>query len=164
MLACWFNVNWKVWRCELGPRAKEMIRGHELAATPCGPGTPYAMILEGDAQILLLGVGLESNSVFHTIEAICEVEYLMQAQADIFKIVDASGFSRELPVRRHVNGIARRFPAMRSLLEDRGVLRTGHVGQADAMLLEGRVFLDTMIGVLRGDPAHLLAERTNATA
>ena len=148
----------------LGHCAEELTQGHELAATPCGLGTPYARTLDRDGQILLLGVGLESNTMFHTIEADCKVEYLMQAQPDIFRIVDASGLARELQVRRHANGIHRRFPAMRSLLENRGVLREGHVGCADTLLLEGSAFREVMVDVLRINPIYLMATCTNDPA
>ena len=137
--------------------AEELTFGHELAATPCGPGTPYEKILDG-GQILLLGVGLESNTAFHSIEAICQVDYLMQKDPEVFTIVDSSRKSRKMSIRRHANGIPRRFPALQPLLERPVVLRCGRVGPADSMLLEGAAFRDAMVDLLRENPACLLEE------
>jgi aminoglycoside 3-N-acetyltransferase len=146
-----------------GPRARELMAGHELAATPCGPGSPYEKILDG-GQILFLGVGLESNTAFHSIEGMCQVDYLLQQEPQTFAIIDSAGNSRDFSVRRHANGIARRFPAMQSLLESRGALRRGHVGPAPSMLLEGSIFRDVMIQRLRDDPACLLEEKSHERA
>jgi aminoglycoside N3'-acetyltransferase len=123
--------------------------------TPCGQGTPYEKILDG-GQILFLGAGLESNTAFHTIEAICHAEYLLQAEPQTFTIIDSAGNTRMLPVRRHANGIARRFPALQPLLEDCGALHCGHVGPAASMLLEGRAFRNAMIEQICEKPDCLL--------
>ncbi|MGO9115864.1 MAG: AAC(3) family N-acetyltransferase [Thermoguttaceae bacterium] len=148
----------------LGARAIELTRGHESAPTPCGTDTPYARILDGDGQVLLLGVGLGSNTAFHTVEALAEVSYLMQSQPERFTVIDASGNGRELLVTRHANGIARRFEAMGAFLQKHGILKLGQVGPAGSMLLDGRKFCQVLVSALRQDPTFLLAKNTDATA
>jgi aminoglycoside 3-N-acetyltransferase len=146
----------------IGVRSRELTGGHEMAATPCGYGTPYEKILL-DGQILLLGVGLESNTVFHSIEAFCNSDYLLQEESEIFTLVDATGNARRLPIRRHANGIARRFPEMLAYLKDRGALHEGRVGIAQALLLEGGVFQEAMVDLMRNDP-DCLTEKAYANA
>jgi len=148
----------------LGVTAIALTRGHESALTPCGMGTPYARILEFGGQVLLLGAGLGSNTVFHTVEALAEVSYLMQSQPERFTLIDASGNGRELLVTRHANGIARRFEAIGPFLEKHGILKRGQVGPADTILLEGRKFCEVLVPLLREDPTCLLAEHTDANA
>jgi aminoglycoside 3-N-acetyltransferase len=146
----------------IGVRSRELTAAHEMAATPCGSGTPYEKILL-DGQILLLGVGLESNTVFHSIEAFCNADYLMQEESEVFILVDATGNARRLPIRRHANGIARRFPDMRSYLKARGALHEGRVGIAPALLLEGNVFHEAMVDLMRTNP-NCLTEKDYANA
>jgi len=38
-----------------GPGAAELCRDHELRETPCGPGTPYLRIAEGNSSVLMFG-------------------------------------------------------------------------------------------------------------
>jgi aminoglycoside 3-N-acetyltransferase len=142
----------------LGPEARWLVDGHDGCATPCGPGSPYAKVLERDGQILFLGVGLESNTAFHTAEALAELPYFLREEAEEFTIVDDAGAVRRALFRRHRPGVARRFSDAVDTLSDRGVVRKGRVGRATALLLGGRVFLDVMNAILREAPAFLLAD------
>jgi aminoglycoside 3-N-acetyltransferase len=143
----------------VGPRAVDLTRDHDRSSTPCGPSSPYARILEADGQILFLGVDLDSNTAYHTIEAIAGLSYLLKPAPDEFEIVDARGVSRKLRVWRHEAGIARRFREWEDLLVKRGIARTGSVGSARLLLLEGRPFLETMTELIREDPRMLLPAR-----
>lgn len=142
----------------LGPSADGLLAGHERCATPCGEDTPYDRSLMKDGQILLLGVGLESNTAFHTIEALAGVPYLMRDQADEFELIDGGGGCRHIAVFRHRAGIPRRFGAVEGLLIERGVMRKGTVGRAEARLINGAAFRDLMSGLLRGEPHALLCQ------
>jgi aminoglycoside 3-N-acetyltransferase len=141
----------------LGPRAGDLVAGHEQSATPCGADTPYDRALRDDGQILLLGVGLESNTAFHTIEALANVPYLMRDEPDPFEIIDDSGTSRHLAVSRHRPGIPRRFAALEDVLVAHGLATRGLVGRATARLVAGAAFRDFMIQRLHDDPGYLLA-------
>lgn len=140
-----------------GPLAAELIEGHELATTPCGRGTPYARILDADGQVLLLGVGLESNTVYHTVEALSEVDYLLEDSPRLYTIADRFGQRRDLSVSCHCNGVARRFGAIEPLLVQQGILRVQRFGAGRAMLFNGLAFRDFMAECLQRDPAFLLA-------
>jgi aminoglycoside 3-N-acetyltransferase len=146
-----------------GPLAAELIAGHELATTPCGRGTPYARLLDADGQVLLLGVGLESNTVYHTVEALSEVGYLLEETPRLYTIVDRFGERRELSVSCHCNGFARRFGAIEPLLVQQGILHVQQLGAGRAMLFNGLAFRNFMMECLQRDPAFLLASQTTAT-
>lgn len=142
-----------------GPEAEWLIQGHERCDTPCGAGTPYAKLLERDGQILLLGAGLESNTAFHTMEALCAFPELLRPEMDTFKLVDAEGRTEELPVPQHREGIPRCFGEMESALVEDGAVRTGPVGEARAILISGLAFSEGMKARLRQNPWCLTAER-----
>jgi aminoglycoside 3-N-acetyltransferase len=141
----------------IGPHARSLADGHELCATPCGQGTPYAKLLDAGGQLLLLGVGLESNTVFHTVEAIAGVDYLLREEAEEFLIIDQSGAFRRLAIRQHRAGVARRFGAFEGMLVDMGIASRGRVGRAPTLLVDGAGFRDVMVALLRKDPGLLLA-------
>lgn len=140
----------------LGPGANALVQGHETCVTPCGAGTPYLKLLEAGAAILLLGTDLRSLTVFHTVEALAQVPYLMRPAPDRFELVDGHGISRTLDVLRHAAGRPRRFAEQEPLLARHGVLRPGRVGQARSCLVAGDRFLTTMTAALRADPRLLL--------
>lgn len=142
----------------LGPASAFLIDGHERAATPCGEGTPYDRALLADCQILFLGTGLQSNTAFHTLEAIASLPYLLQPEDDLFTIFDASGRSSQVPVRRHKAGIRRCFAETEPFYRKGGVVTAGRVGAAPSLLLNGAAFRTLTASTLKSDPEFLLAK------
>jgi aminoglycoside 3-N-acetyltransferase len=139
-----------------GPKADEIVAGHEVAATPCGAGTPYAKCLEWGCQILLLGVGLSSNTAFHTVEADARLPYLLRESREPFVLIDRFGGEHRREFIRHRSRVPRRFPATESMLLESGTLRRGAVGYSSSLLLEGREFRECLLAKLRDNCELLL--------
>jgi aminoglycoside 3-N-acetyltransferase len=142
----------------LGPMAAELVADHELAATPCGAGTPYDRLLLADGQILFLGTGLQSNTAFHTLEAIAGLQYLLEDRDDEFTIVDAGGRGRQLSVRRHKARIGRCFAETEPFYRQAGAVSAGTIGAARALLLRGAAFRSVTASALQRNPDFLLAK------
>ena len=142
----------------VGPLAVKFTDGHEYCSTPCGAGTPYEKIMQHNGQVLFLGVNLESNTAFHTIEAIADLPYLMKPTSDNFTVIDAEGNRRNLTIRRHAAGIPRRFMEWEDVLCENGILKSGSVGGARCLLVEGKSFLDFMMKRIVENPKALLAD------
>ena len=117
--------------------------------------------MDADGQVLLLGVGLESNTVFHTVEALADVGYLLEDAARSYTILDRFGQHQELCVWCHRNAIARRFGAMEPLLADQGILQAQRIGGERALLINGRAFRDFMTECVKKHPGFLLAAEAN---
>jgi aminoglycoside 3-N-acetyltransferase len=143
-----------------GTLAPWLVHEHECCDSPCGPETPYAKMLERDGQILFLGTGLESNTAFHTVEAIAGFPYLLCQEPDTFTVIDESKVSRTRAIYQQRPGIARRYGAMEGLLVERSVARRGLVGQTPSLLIAGAAFLEIMTAALYSDPSYLMATRT----
>lgn len=139
-----------------GPRAAEMLEGHEKAETPCGAGTPYARLLEADGQILLLGATLDSNTAFHCMEALCGYPDLLRAERDEFEIIDETGGRQRLRFTQQREGIARCYRAMREPLLQAGAAVAGRAGGAELLLMHGARFQAVVSEWLRNDPCHLV--------
>jgi aminoglycoside 3-N-acetyltransferase len=138
-----------------GPQADWLLQGHERSDTPCGAGTPYAKLLERDGQILLLGASLESNTAFHTMEALGGFPQLLRPEVESFQLVDAEGRTQELPVAQHLEGVARCFGEMGPTLVKAGAAQTGQVGDAQAVLISGSAFHEVMMDMMEKDPSCL---------
>lgn len=142
----------------LGPRALELTAGHEHSATPCGPGTPYARLLEMDAQILFLGTTLASNTCFHTFEAMSGFPQLMREEVPVFDIIDAAGRTEKVAVPLHLEGVVRRYAEMEEPFVSAGIAQRGKVGAAASILVEGGAMMRWTLDLLRKDPDALLAQ------
>jgi aminoglycoside 3-N-acetyltransferase len=141
----------------IGPLASYFTTGHENCSTPCGADSPYEKLLNQGGQILFLGVNLDSNTAFHTVEAIGDVSYLMKPEPEAFTIIDAAGNRKNISLRRHQSSIPRRFGEWEDVLFAEGFLKRGAVGNARSLLLDGQRFLDFMLDRVRKDPNMFLS-------
>src|SRR5215470_7185408 len=141
----------------MGPQAAWIVADHDQCTTPCGEGTPYDKALSYDCQILFLGTGLESNTAYHTVEALANASYLLEKEVDTFTLIDEHGESRLAKVRRHRPRIERRFTQWENLLVEEGIIRRGLVGRAPTLLLRGRSFREFMLHKLAMEPGFLIA-------
>ncbi len=145
--------------CAAGPLAQWLCEGHETSDTPCGEGTPYAKLLEKDGQILFLGATLESNTSFHTMEAVCDFPHLLRPGAESFELIALDGKTQKRAITQHLEGIGRRYDDMEEPLAKAGVARRGSAGEAKMLLLPGISFAQTVAKWLHEDPLHLMADR-----
>ncbi len=141
----------------IGRHALDIIEGHEHCETPCGYKSPYWKILAAGGGVLFIGVGLESNTAYHTAEALASVPYLLMDSPDVFEVIDENAKSRNIRIRRHRAGIPRRFRELESDLASASVVRIGTIGTTRCLLLKGKEFLDRMNEILGKDPNYLLA-------
>jgi aminoglycoside 3-N-acetyltransferase len=139
-----------------GSLAAQLTAGHALSSTPCGAHTPYAKLLEQDGQVLLLGVGLKNLTVFHTVEALANLPYLLQEEAEEFTLIDQQGAAKIVSLYRHTPRVPRRFSDTEDFLIAEGALKLGHVGAAPSMLIAGQRFYAAMMEKLLQDPTFLL--------
>lgn len=99
----------------LGSAAQSLTRGHEDTLSPCGTGSPFVKVASRPTgQILLLGVGHDSNTTLRAVEELAGMTYHLQNTP-----------TRRRPHRRsrnhshllaHAYGTPRRFPAIEPLL------------------------------------------------
>ncbi len=146
----------------IGPKARNLIAGHDTAKTPCGEGTPYARMIEERAQILFLGTTLDHNTMFHTFEAYADWPYLLRDEDEAFSVTDGSGSTKTMRFRRHARGPDRRYGAITPLLQQAGILRKGRVGASESLLVESAPMTELVMRRMREDPAFLVQQSAAA--
>ncbi|MDA7672962.1 AAC(3) family N-acetyltransferase [Verrucomicrobiales bacterium] len=144
-----------------GPKAEFLVHKHEFATSPCGEGTPYERILRADGKILLLGVGLESNTCFHCLEAMNRHSWLLREEPCRIDIVDYDGCKTEHLFYLQQERIKRAFPQTESFLSKNGAIEIGKLGKARCLLIEGGRFLDLVQSQLIENPRWLLKSTTD---
>jgi aminoglycoside 3-N-acetyltransferase len=142
----------------IGPRAEEMLTGHELSPTPCGPETPYGRLVEADGWVVLLGVGLECVTLFHHVEEVAAVPYHMQPALVRATVVDYDASSRTLWLGIHLYGPVRDFLRLEPELCRRGILLSTSVGPSQVRAIRAQPMVAYTLDVLARNPRALLRE------
>ncbi len=115
-----------------GPRAAEITAAHP-PDLPHGLDSPVGRIYELDGQILLLGVGHDSNTTVHLAENLAGVRY---RQHKHLTLLTGGQFIR-YPYSE-VDHCCENFNQLDQWLEADGCQRRGVVGQAEARLTRSR--------------------------
>lgn len=142
-----------------GPGAEEFINGHEACETPCGQGTPYELLVEQDARVLMFGTTLDSYTLFHTAEDAAKVPYLYLPKQLVLRSRNLNGEVKEIPTWRQDMSVTRRFGEMDVWLEKEGLLMRRKLGMGELLYIShaGAVH-ERIVKELRNDPLLLVAE------
>ena len=148
-----------------GPGAEELCRDHELRETPCGAGTPYLKIAEGNASVLMFGATMESYTLYHTAEDSADLSYLYMPEQFTLRTKGADGEIRSLQMWRQDMSIVRNFAATTDWLADQGLLIRRRLGLGELLFIPNTSALhETVVEKLRRDPLFLVDEKSKAEA
>lgn len=140
--------------CGVGERAEEILAGHLLDTTPCGPNSPFARLPGLEGQVLFLGCGLRPNTSMHAIEEQVVPPYLFGEPVD-YRVRLIDGQEITMRVRSHnFRGWEQRYDRMEAAMT-RGLAR-GTVLQADSFLLEAEQMWPAALACLRANPFHFV--------
>ena len=139
----------------VGAKAAPLLRDHEKAGLPCGPGTPWARNGAAGGKILLLGVTTRSNTTYHCAEEQIPNSYQLSREV-IQGVVVVDGEEIVVPSRLHVWGNRTDFSLVNAELAERGYLRCGKIGGADTLCLDAGGFLAVCLEKLRHNPHYFL--------
>ena len=146
-----------------GPGAEELCRDHELCETPCGPGTPYLRIAEGNSSVLMFGATMDSYTLYHTAEDSAEVPYLYLPEQVTLRTVGTDGNVRELQMWRQDMSVARRFEATADWLVEQGLLVKRKLGLGELLFIpSARALHERVVEEMRRDPLFLVDEKARA--
>ncbi|MCX8183982.1 MAG: AAC(3) family N-acetyltransferase [Crenarchaeota archaeon] len=139
----------------IGKMARRIVEGHEEAKTPCGKNTPYLKIAELGGKILFIGVSLESNTSFHTVEELAKLYYHLQPEPTCCKIEADEGFI-EKRFFLHAYGTPRAFSEKEEELAKQGIARTGYIGRARSILIDAEKLIKFTLGKVEEDRLYLV--------
>lgn len=139
-----------------GLLAEFLLSMHHLGTTPCPGGSPYGLMRDFDAYILLLGVGMECCTAFHHAEEMIAPDLYVRPMADAeeYDLIDRHGTIHRVKTRRHPR-LPRNFPKFAPVLKARGELAQGEVFATSWLLFSARDLYRTLF--------RALARRQDAT-
>lgn len=141
----------------IGRGAAEICEGHHRVGA-VSRGSPLDRLAARGGKIVLLGVGHVANSTIHVGEVHADAPYLdIPFSADSFTsatVVTPAG-DVTVPILQP-SGCSRAFGAIEQPLRQRGAIRDGSVGEALVQVMRGLDVIETVVDLLRDDPAALL--------
>jgi aminoglycoside N3'-acetyltransferase len=137
----------------LGPEARR-ITSDPLPMPPHRLESPIGRAWELDAQILLLGVGHDSNTTIHLAEVLGGAPY--RVPKHITHVVDGRAMRIDYGENDHC---CQRFALADGWLRERGLQREGPVGHGRARLVRARDVVDVVVDQVRRDPVIFLHPR-----
>ncbi len=137
-------------------RAREFTSRHEWSPTPCGVLSPYYRLAAAGGKVVMMGCGLESCTLFHTVEELANVDYHLQPEVSHGSCIDADGNRIETPCRLHsYDGPERNFPIMVPILLARGFMWVGLIGDCPLMVVDAAGLIVSTLERLRENPRFL---------
>jgi aminoglycoside 3-N-acetyltransferase len=134
----------------IGPYAAT-ITGPQPLDVPHGPDSPPGRVHTLDGQVLLLGVGQDSNTTIHLGEALAGVRY--RSPKTLMLLQDGR------PMRFHyseTDHCCENFSLVDGWLAERGQLARGTVGHAEARLMRSRHIVSAVVDHLRQNETAFL--------
>ncbi len=139
----------------MGDKAADILKDHEHAGLPCGPGTPWHKNALAGGRVLLIGVDQRCNTTYHCAEEQLEDSYQLSRDA-IEGIVIIDGRERVVTSRLHVWGNHPDFNVLNPELQALGYLEIGRVGNARTLCLDAGPFLGLCAEKMRHDNRYFL--------
>ena len=127
----------------VGPLAEKITAPHPVDR-PHGLDSPVGRVYELDGQVLLLGVGQDSNTTIHLGENLAGVRY----RRDKYITVLRGGAPTRLDYRE-IDHCCQNFNLVDGWLDERRLQKHGKVGHAEARLSRSRDILSVVIEHLK---------------
>ncbi len=119
-----------------GQRAREYIKGEEMATSPAPIGGCWSRLYDEHAKILLLGVGHDKNTYFHAVDEMLDIPDRLSDKAFVLTIKDESGrIHTTAPFHPHftkglAGGCSDFYPNYKKPLEELGAVIYSKLGDA----------------------------------
>jgi len=135
-----------------GPQAHPLLARHHLDDTPVSANSPYGLMRDLPAYVLLLGVGLESCTAIHLPEEAAAPDiYLRPAtQAETYECRDRHGAVHQVRMRRHWR-LDRDFPKFGPPLKQRGLMHSGNLANCPYAIVRMQDLLEAVSAALQAD-------------
>jgi aminoglycoside 3-N-acetyltransferase len=142
-----------------GRNSQILLSRHHIDDTPVSGNSPYALMRDYDAYILMIGVGLEACTAIHfSEETINEALYVLPPETtETYQCRDRAGVIHQVRTRRH-RKLNRDFPKFATPLIAKGLLHHGHIGPCPWAVVAMRDLLREVFAALLQSPDATLAQ------
>jgi aminoglycoside 3-N-acetyltransferase len=142
----------------LGPATPVLLARHHVDDTPVSANSPYGLMRDYDAFVLLFGVGFERVTAIHHAEEVIAPDLYLHPrhEAETYECRDRHGKSVTVKLRRHYR-LNRDFPQFEPRLAEKGRLLAGDVAGTRWMVVSVRDLLREVFATLIERPDAIIA-------
>jgi aminoglycoside 3-N-acetyltransferase len=142
-----------------GPAAPLLLSRHHVDTTPVSNNSPYGLMRDYDAYVLMIGVGLETCTAIHLPEEVVNVDLYVRPpdQAELYQCRDRHGVVHPVRTRRHPR-LDRDFPQFARPLAQLGLLETGSIQGCPYTIVALRDLLRHVFSTLIDNPRATLRQ------
>jgi aminoglycoside 3-N-acetyltransferase len=133
-----------------GWQAASLLSRHHLDQTPVSPNSPYGLMRDRDAHVLMIGVGLETCTAIHLPEETFAPDVYLRPSVETYRCTDRHGVTHMVRTRRHWR-LDRDFPQFAPPLAEKGRLRAGEIDGCPYMIVALRHLLDEITSAFARD-------------
>jgi len=143
----------------LGPAANALLSRHHIGTTPVSENSPYALMRDYDAYVLMIGCGLETCTAIHLPEETIAVDLYVRPYESgaLYQCRDRRGTVHEVWARRHWS-LNRNFPKFAAPLAAQGRLKTAEILGCPYTIVSLRALLRHVFASLIADPRATLGD------
>lgn len=135
-----------------GHDAEEFTSGDEKFDTPCAPDSCYGKLEKRNGKVMFIGVNFMKCTLIHCIEEVAGVPGRLTDTYEQLRVKKADGEIIEVPSRRHDNANSDHYDKMEPVLEYRGVLTRGKIGDADVIVCRIQDLFRITLELLKKNP------------
>src|ERR1700730_1509202 len=142
----------------LGPAAPLLLSRHHIDNTPVSANSPYGLMRDYEAYVLMIGVGLETATAIHLPEQTVNVDlYVRPAEtASLYPCRDRHGTVHHVRARRHWR-LDRDFNQFGPPLIAKGQLKIGTIEDCPYAIVSQRDLLRDVFAALIENPRATLS-------
>src|SRR5262245_25887325 len=149
----------------LGPAAALLLSRHHFDNTPVSANSPYGLMRDYEAYVLMIGVGLESATAIHLPEETINIDLYVRPPktACLYGCRDRHGTVHQVWARRHWR-LDRDFNQFGPPLMDKHQLDTGMIENCPYMIVSQRNLLRHVFAALIDNPRATLSLKSQKDA
>jgi aminoglycoside 3-N-acetyltransferase len=142
-----------------GPAAPSLLSRHHADTTPVSGNSPYGLMRDYDAYVLMIGVGLECCTAIHLPEEIINAALYVRPpeEAELYQCRDRHGVVHAVRTRRHPR-LDRDFPQFSRPLAERALLESGNIHGCPYTIVALRDLLRHVFAALIENPQATLRQ------
>ena len=142
-----------------GAAAPLLLSRHHVDTTPVSGNSPYGLMRDYDAYVLMIGVGLECCTAIHLPEEVVNVDLYVRPpeEAELYQCRDRHGVVHAVRTRRHPR-LDRDFPQFSQPLAERGLLEAGDIQGCPYTIVALRDLLRHVFAALIENPRATLRQ------
>lgn len=141
-----------------GPNAKLLCSRHHIGDTPVSANSPYGLMRDYEAYVLMIGVGLETCTAIHLPEEQLEADLYVRPPETtvVYPCRDRHGTVHRVSARRHWR-LDRDFNRFNAPLAARGELEQGAIEGCPYTIVAMRDLLREVFATMLGNPRATLS-------